>query len=493
MAVFRIFASMKILDRYIIKTFFGPFLFIFSVLFFIFVVNIIWIRLAQFTGKGLSYWEIMKLLSYLGVGAVTLVLPLTILLSSIMTFGDLGERYELASMKAAGISLTRVMAPLFGTSILFSILLFFFSNNIIPDFQRKAKNMIYNIAISKPALNFTPGQFIQQIPGYSVKFDKITGENGQFLDGVFIHKMASSFENQQSIVAKKGKFEPASNRNFLKLLLFNGTIFEDNVNRQDFNSRYKQPDQTIGFDTLTLHFNVSELINKEIEDEKITDDYSFQTYGQLNETIEKTRTINKSSFDFVANDLLYQTGNFLGGVANQKEVKQRYKAQINIDTIKGEKKNEVLFSAYSKIQNLKQAKSNKAEEIKGIHKYYAQVVIYQQRIFASSVTCIIFFLIGASLGSIIRKGGMGLPVVIAIIIFIIYYVMNLSIENAAWAGLMDPYWATWIPNLILFPFGIWLSYKALTDSQLFDIERYRAFFKPIISHFQKNKEHQRYQ
>ena len=173
---------MKILDRYIIKTFFGPFLFIFSVLFFIFIVNIIWIRLSQFTGKGLSYWEILKLLSYLGVSVVTLVLPLTILLSSIMTFGDFGERYELAAMKAAGISLTRIMMPLFTVSLLFAVMLFFFSNNIIPDFQRKAKNMLYNITTTKPALNFTPGQFISQIPGYSVKFDKISGENGQDLD-----------------------------------------------------------------------------------------------------------------------------------------------------------------------------------------------------------------------------------------------------------------------------------------------------------------------
>ena len=196
----------KKLDGYVIKTFFGPFIFIFSVLFFIFVVNIIWIRLSQFTGKGLSYWEILRLLSYLSAIVVQLVLPLTILLSSIMTFGDFGERYELAAMKAAGISLTRIMLPLFFVSVLFSMFLFLFSNNVIPDFQRKAKNMLYNIAATKPALNFTPGQFIQQIPGYSVKFDKITGENGENLEGVFIHKMANSYENQQSIVAEKGKF-----------------------------------------------------------------------------------------------------------------------------------------------------------------------------------------------------------------------------------------------------------------------------------------------
>ena len=129
--------------------------------------------MSQLTGKGLTYWEISKFLFYLGISVVSMVLPLTILLSSIMTFGDFGERYELAAMKAAGISLVRVMMPLFITVSFLAGILFLFSNNVIPDFQRKAKNMMFNIISSKPAINFTPGVFIDQISGYSVKFDKI--------------------------------------------------------------------------------------------------------------------------------------------------------------------------------------------------------------------------------------------------------------------------------------------------------------------------------
>jgi len=487
-----IFADMKILDRYIIKTFFGPFLFIFSVLFFIFIVNIIWIQLSKFTGKGLSYWEILKLLSYLGVNVVTLVLPLTILLASIMTFGELGERYELAAMKAAGISLTRIMMPLFIISMLFAVLLFFFANNVVPDFQRKAKNMLYNITATKPALNFTPGQFISQIPGYSVKFDKITGENGENLDGIFIHKMTNSYENQQSIVAQKGKFVPATNRNFLKLMLYNGYVFEDNQG-QNYNDRLKQPDQSIKFDTLTLHFNISDVINKAIDEQKITDDYTFQTYGQLNETVVKTRKINGESFDYINNDLINQTNTYINAITANPKDKTKPKEYVKIDTIKGNKKLDILYSAYNKIENMKSSLETKADEIKGINNYYSKVIIYQQRIIASSISCIIFFLIGASLGSIIRKGGMGLPVIIAIVIFIIFYVMTLSVENIAWAGKMNPYLAAWFPNMVLLPFGIWLTSKALSDSQLFDIEKYRALFKPIISKFSKNKEHSRYQ
>jgi len=483
---------LKILDRYIIKTFFGPFFFIFSVLFFIFIVNIIWVQLGQFMGKGLSYWQILKLLFYLGVSVISLVLPLTILLASIMSFGEFGERYELAAMKAAGISLTRVMAPLMGVATVLAVLLFLFSNNIIPDFQKKAKNMLFNIAQTKPALNFTPGQFIDQLPGYMVKFDKIYGENGENIEGVFVHRKASTYENQQSIVAEKGKFVPAANKNFLKLELYNGYIFEDNFAGKGENVRLKQPDQAIKFDTLVSHFDISEVINKAIEKEQITDDYRFQTYGQLNETVAKNKKENAAYFENISSDVLSQTNSVISYMDKNKS-KAVAKQQVKLDTVKQDKKLEMIYNAYNRLDNLKSTASGKKNEFGSNIKYFSKVVIYQQRIISYSVTCIIFFLIGASLGSIIRKGGMGLPVIIAIIIFIIFYVMNLGIENIAWGGGMSPYLAAWLPNLILLPFGVWMTYKALTDSQLFDAEKYKALFKPITRRFSKNKEHKRYQ
>lgn len=449
--------------------------------------------MAQFIGKGLTYWEISKLLFYMGVSVVAMVLPLTILLSSIMTFGDFGERYELAAMKAAGISLTRVMMPLFIVTTILSIILFFFQNNITPDFQRKAKNMLYNIAATKPALNFTPGQFINQIPGYSVKFDKIEGEGGEKVEGVFIHKSTNIYENQQAVVAKTGRFVPASDKNYLKLLLYNGFVFEDDYKNKDYNQRLKQPNQSVKFDTLVLHFDVSELINKAIEKEQITDDYRFQTYNQINKTIDKRKKENDDIFKGLATSTISNANNYINLIEASKEKPKKIEPQYKIDTVKKQRKLDALYAAYNKIESEKSDFIMKEDQINGIVKYHNKMIMYQQRIFAYSFTCIIFFLIGASLGSIIRKGGMGLPVVIAIIIFIIFYVMNLTVENLSWKGKMNPYLAAWLPNMILFPFGVWLTVKALTDSQLFDIEKYRALFKPIIERFQRPKEHSRYQ
>lgn len=421
-----------------------------------------------------------------------MVLPLTILLASIMSFGEFGERYELAAMKAAGISLTRVMMPLLGVTTILAVMLFFFSNNIIPDFQKKAKNMLFNIAQTKPALNFTPGQFIDQIPGYMVKFDKIYGDNGENIEGVFVHRKASTYENQQSIVAEKGKFVPAANKSYLKLVLHNGYVFEDNFAGKGDNVRLKQPDQAIKFDTLISHFDISEIINKAIEKEQITDDYRFQTYNQLNETIEKNKKDNDKFFTNISSDIINQTSSVITYMDKNKS-KAPVKAQVKLDTVKSEKKLEIIYNAYNRIDNLKTTLEGKNNDIKPNIKYFSKVIIYQQRILSYSFTCIIFFLIGASLGSIIRKGGMGLPVIIALVIFIIFYIINVGFENMAWSGQLNPYLAAWLPNIILFPFGVIMTYKALTDSQLFDAEKYKALFKPITKRFSRNKEHKRYQ
>ena len=449
--------------------------------------------MSQLTGKGLTYWEISKFLFYLGISVVSMVLPLTILLSSIMTFGDFGERYELAAMKAAGISLLRVMMPLLVTVSMLAGILFLFSNNVIPDFQRKAKNMMFNIISSKPAINFTPGVFIDQISGYSVKFDKISGVNGEKLEGVFLHKNASPYDNQQTIVAKTGKFAPAVDPNYLKLILYNGYVFEDNIANKPYEERKKQPNQSVKFDSLVYHFDISELINQAIEKEKITDDYRFQTYTEVNKTLEKNRKANLVSLSSVVSPIISQTNNYVQYIDKIKTKEKDYKQPFKIDTLKKDKKLEVLWGAFNKIESLKSGIEASQVSIADTVKNHNKMVMYQQRIVSYSFTCIIFFLIGASLGSIIRKGGMGLPVIIAIVIFIIFYVLNLTVENMSWKGKINPYIAAWIPNMVLFPFSVWITYKALTDSQLFDIEKYKALFKPLIERFSKPKEHERYQ
>jgi len=449
--------------------------------------------MGNLAGKGLTSWELSKLLFYMGVTVVKMVLPLTILLAAIMTFGGFGERYELAAMKSAGISLIRVIKPLFFIVIILSALLYLFSNNIIPDFQKKAKNMLYNIASSRPALNFTPGQFIDSVPGMTIKFDDISGKNGENVTGVFIHKLASFYEDNQTVVANHGKFVPAEDKNFLKLILFDGYIFQDQNDNRATSQRNKQSNQSIKFDTLVQHFDVSLLINKALEEETISDNYQFQTFNQLSETLKERKRDDSISFRNMSNEILRQQYGFISHLYDYEVDKSKPTPLFKLDSLEQEERLDILYNSYNKLQISRKYYEEKEDLALYSLKYYARIVIYQQQIISYSVTCIIFFLIGSSLGSIIRKGGLGLPVIIAIMIFILFYVMNLMVENISWKGELDPYWAAWIPNLTLLPLGIWMTYKALTDSQLFDVEKYKAMLKPIIKRFSRSKEHARYQ
>lgn len=483
----------KILDRYIIKTFFGPFAFIFSVLFFIFIVNVVWTQLGQFMGKGLSYFEILRLLFYFGVGVVNLVMPLTILLASIMTFGEFGERYELAAMKAAGISLTRIMKPLLFIAVILSFILFLFSNNITPGFQKKAREMLFNIAQTRPALNFTAGQFIDQIPGFLVKFETKSGLNGEKLNGVYIHKKATAYENQQTIVAEKGLLrENPANKNYLKLTLFHGYIHEEEIGNRDYSQRQKQPDQAIRFDTLTQLFDISAIINSAMAKQQVTNDPRFQNYTELNDAIAEYDKKNREAFHRINAELVSMASPYIITADTEMKKKPAPKRQMDLAKAPAPAQFSAINTAHSRLRDMQSALNSKQLEIAPLYDDFGHLVMYQQRILSYSFTCILFFLIGASLGSIIRKGGIGLPVVIAIVIFILFYLMNLSVENLAWDGTMNPWIATWIPNFILLPFAIWLTYAALTDSQLFDIEKYKALLKPLLKRFQK-KEHVRYQ
>lgn len=484
---------MKILDRYIIKTFLQPFLFIFSVLFFIFMVNVVWIQMANIVGKGLTTFELFKFFLYASPSVVSMVLPLTILLASIMTFGNFGERYELAAMKAAGISLTRIMAPLFILVSGMAVVLFFFQNSVVPQSQRKAKNMLYNIAVARPTLNFTAGQFIvNQIPGYAVKFDNITGKNNENLEGIFIHKRATSYDNQQTIIAKKGKLVNAENNNYLKLVLFNGFVYEDQLQGKDYEDRLKQESQSMKFDTMTYHFDISDFVNKAIDSEQITDDYTFKNYSEISQEVAKQKKENVEVFKNYAYSLLSSTNPYILIEEGEKPTKKP-KAQYDLDKKSKNDKIEILAQAYREVENLKVDLASKKESIVDVLKNRSKMIMHQQKITAYPLTCIIFFMIGVSLGSIVRKGGVGLPVVFSIVIFLIFNTLMLTTENISWKGELDPYIARWLPNLLIFPFAVWLTYKALTDSQLFDIEKYKMFFKPVINKFYKPKEHQRYQ
>lgn len=484
---------LKKLDWYTIKTYFGPFLFIFSVLFFIFMVQFAWQEMDKFLGKGLGMLDIFKFLFYLGLSVIQMVMPLTILLAAIMTFGGFGERYELAAMKSTGISLGRIMLPLFILICMLSVGMFFFSDNVVPQAQKKAKNMMLNIARTKPALNFEPGVFVMGVPGLSMKISDKQGENGEYVKDVFIHKDVSAFENQQTIIAQEGIFEPAEDKRFLRLSLFNGYIYEDEIKGKNRKDLKRQPASQIKFDTMVNYIDVSEIVEKAINEENVTDHYKFMNSRQLMGRIDTLNIENEATYKRIF-DERYKgifAEHYLMDSLNKKEER----IQLNkLDSFDQKQKVLMLESALGEIdRDLNMYEMNK-NEIKGRNKFYARHVLVLVRNYSNALMCIAFFLIGAPLGAIIRKGGIGMPVVVAIIIFILFYLVYMYSENLAKNGSMDPYVAAWLPVSIFFPLGIYFTYKAMTDSEIFNVEAYLKPFKKVINLFKRNKkEHARYQ
>lgn len=483
------------LDWYTVKTFLGPFFFIFSILFFIFIVQFAWQEMDRFAGKGLSWITIMELLFYLGINVIQLVLPLSILLGSIMTFGGFGERYELAAMKASGISLARILTPLFTVVIVMSIGLYYFGGYIMPYSQRKAQNLTYNIVKTNPTLQFVEGAFVEGIPGFSIQISEISGEENEQLKEVFINQSGNYNEDKRTIIAESGTLSrDKEDIRLLEMILFNGIIYVDQIKGKSNNERKKQPNQVIKFDTLVQYIDISEILQKAMDEENIQDHYKFLNARKLEQRVDSLSIENenyKSNFSssrLEANLLVLEE---LDSIDTAKLAP----LEKPFETLDEKNQHQISREALVKINQEIDGYNWQKDDLESRSKFLARQKLYYQRNHSYAFTCIVFFLIGAPLGAIVKKGGVGMPVIISIIIFVLYYIINFSSENMAKNGTIHPNFAAWAANLIFFPFSIILMYKANHDSSLFNFSNYWDPIVNFVSKFrpQKNSEHSRYQ
>ncbi|XOD69457.1 MAG: LptF/LptG family permease [Flavobacteriales bacterium AspAUS03] len=460
----------KKLNLYIIRLFISPFLAIFSTLFFIFIIQFFWSKLNEFTGKGLDAFTISKLLFYFGLSLVPLVTPIAVLLTSIMTYGTLGEHYELAAMKSTGISLWQMMKPLFLLTIAMAIGLYFFSDHAVPAAQRKGKNLAYNISRTQPTLNFTIGTFIHSIPNVLMKIDKKIGKNKDRLEGIFIRHSKNIYEAQNTILAKRGLLTPAEDPRYIRLELFNGTVYTENRNSQDYNEQQKQPYQITKFDTLIQYFEIPSLMDQNLEEENFKDNYSMLNTQKL---IERIKTIKQEKRE---DHTKFQKQSYATFSPKHSPTKEGEKniTPININDFNNlpfiDKKH-VLENTQNQLKDFTEILYIQ-EKLNEQKKYLAKYELELQRKFSFAITCIVMFFIGAPLGAIIRKGGMGLPVIIALIIFIIYYTILTISQNVAEKGQISPWLGAWLPNIIMLPIGLWITYKTMKDTPVIHLGHY---------------------
>ncbi len=457
---------MKILDRYLLKTFATTLASVFTILFFIFILQTVWLFISELTGKDLGFVMVLKFLLFSMPRIVPLVLPLSILLASIMTFGDLSENYEFAAMKSSGISLQRAMKSLIVFMCFLSLVAFLFANNVIPYAEYKFINFRKEIAKRTPAMAIAEGQF-SKVGNFTIKVEKKSGENGNFLKGITIHKKNNNEAGNKTVIrAKTGELISNEKSNNLQLVLFDGFYYEDIVPK-NYEDRSKLPFGKSSFKRYVINIDLT-LLNKTSDDGEITSTNAMLTVNQLKFTIDSlNRNFKKDKISFADNSYLrtgITSGTTFSNYADTSRVKKIN--SIPTDILKSfteTQKIDILKVALSSLENSGYSVTSAITDFdfkqKNISSHW--IALYEK--FVIAFACLLMFFIGAPLGAIIRKGGLGLPIVFAVIIFIIYHFSNTFGKRVAQENGMPAILGAWISTIIMTPLAILLTYRAVKD------------------------------
>lgn len=471
---------MKKLYLLILRSYLGPLVLTFFISLFILVMQFLWKYIDDLVGKGLEWHVVAQLLFYASTTFVPLALPLAILLSSLMTFGNFGERYELVAMKSAGISLSTIMKPLVILSVIISIGAFFFSNNVLPISNLKFKSILYDVRQQKLALNIREGIFYNDIDGFVMRVGKKESD-GTTIRDVIIYDHTGRSGNTNVTRAEWGKMIQSTDGGTLELTLYNGYNYDETIDRRN---ELKRPFQRTFFAEQYRRFDLSDFKMMRSNENLFRNHYQMLNLKQL-----------EFSTDSLKKDLQYKVDNF----SKASLLNYAYLDYIDTSTLKNKQINvrERLFAiqdlnkddklkAIDRALNNARSASNNAEyEMKDVTERLILIRKHQVEWhlkFTLSFACLVLFFIGAPFGAIIRKGGLGLPLVISVIFFVIYHVISMTGKKSVIAGGLDPILGMWLSSIVLLPLGIIFTYKATNDSPLFDVD---IWFTKITKFFSK--------
>ena len=475
---------MKILDRYILISFLKTFATVFVILFFIFILQGIWLFISELAGKDLDAWFVVKFLSFYSPTIVPLVLPLSILLASIMTFGNFAENYEFAAMKSSGISLKRAMHALIVFIFGLSIVAFFFANNVIPNAQYEFINLRKSIAKRKPAMAIVEGQF-NAIGSFNIKVDKKSGENGEKLKGVTIHKRLPNSSTATVIRSKSGLLHSNEDDNLLQLELFDGYYYEE-VNSKNPTERDRMPFAKSSFKKQVMNIDLTKLNNNDTDDGQGTHTNNMLNLTELSYTIDSLQSNYKKEKKSITDNITNRISASLAdpvAVSRRTVLDDKVTDTIETTTEKGtlpddmlsiidkeSDKKRILEMAANNLNSsqfiIKSGQNDIKEKIKNINSHWHS--IYEK--FVIAFACILMFFIGAPLGAIIRKGGLGLPIVFAVLIFIIFHFINTFGKKLAQEDGIPPFLGAWMSSFVLTPLAILLTYRATNDIGLINMD-----------------------
>ncbi|WP_435138308.1 LptF/LptG family permease [Formosa sp. A9] len=477
---------MKILDRYILTTYLKTFISVFVILMLIFVLQTIWLFIKELAGKDLDIIIVFKFLLYYAPKLIPLVLPLTILLSSIMVFGSFAENYEFAAMKSTGISLQRAMAGLSIFIVILGVVTFFFANDVIPWGEYNSYNLRKNIAKLKPAMAIVEGQF-NEAGEINIKVSKKTGDNDQYLHDVIIHKKAETGSgNYTTIIAKEGELLSNENSDILKLILKDGNYYDDTPPKKAAERR-RRPLTKSSFETYTLNTDISQLDDVDLEEKNVTDKYNMLNVSDLNYTIDSLTVERDEDYKSFSKNIYNRFGvkNLNGGMKPKTDTV--YSGAI-LDMFTTYKKLQIVELALNNTSSTKQIIETNDKSFKAKSSWLNKHVIALHEKLSLGFACVILFFVGAPLGALIRKGGLGLPMVIAILLFLTYHFIGIFAKNSAKDGSFNPVLASWFSTIIMFPLGVFLTRRATADKGLFEFDHIMEPLKKLLPFKNKDKD-----
>jgi lipopolysaccharide export system permease protein len=483
--------GLKKIDQYLLKHFLGLLLITFVICVFVLLMQFVWLHVRDLVGKGVEVSVLAEFFVYATISVVPLALPLAILLASLMTFGNLGEKFELIAMKAAGISLFRIMRPLTVTIFIISISAFFFSNYVLPKTQSKLWALVFSLKQKSPELEIPVAEFYDGIDGYNFFVRSKDYQTGM-LHELMIYDYSEGFKSTKVILADSGRIYFTEDNKNLLLELYHGESFE-NINRKEHQNAVSEKNipyrrETFAHKKLLIDFNMD--FNRFAE-ESLADQHVSKNVSELLHSIDSMQGLGNYRSREQSKEL---TSKFYFGRERVEErdvdiwdgAKEMYQ-QYEIDSLYAHFTEEEAYraasSALEKGRQMKDKIDYNALMLDEYQRYVRKHEIELYRKFTLAVACLIFFFIGAPLGAITRKGGLGTPVVISVVMFLIYYIIDNTGYKMA-REVVWPSWAgMWLSSFVLLPIGIFLTYKAAKDSALFNSDAWMKFFKLIIRPF----------
>lgn len=493
---------MKKIYNLTIKSFLGPFVLTFFIVVFVLLMQFLWKYIDDLVGKGLDAYVIGELLLYSSASLVPMALPLAVLLSSIMTFGNLAEYNELLALKSAGISLQRIMLPVMLVVFLITIGAFMFSNYMLPFTNLKMRSLLYDIQRQNPELTIKPGVFDNSIEGFSIRIEERDPKTN-LLKKIRIYDHTDRMGNIVVTLADSGYMRMTQDERFLVLVLFNGETYTEmqkqkkrRIERSFPHRRDKFAQQEMLIELVDFGLNRTDeslfkssyqmmnLKQLTLVEDSLSADVDFSANGLKNTLLITTYIKNR---DFLKKSIPPGTPDSIRKTLTDSSKNIIFNTDSIFSSLPANEKemilNQAIGAARASVNYINNTYITIDSKIRRLRKYE----IEWHRKFTLSLACLIFFFIGAPLGAIIRKGGLGMPVVVSVLFFLLYYIISLTGEKMVRESIISAASGMWVSSVILIPLGIFLTYKAATDSVIMNIETYFNFFRRLKTFKPRNK------